>query len=144
MTKRKFKFNVLDLLILLLIVCMVAVMVFRDTITEFFGEPEIIPVRYSVIIKEVTREDAALFSEGVRIGIASGRSISETVLETKTATLSQKDGCFDITVCVSGYGYKKFGKYYIGEGIRLSHENTYTVKLGEKEFFGRFGEVISD
>ncbi len=144
MTKRKYKFNIIDLLILLLVVCVSLVVVFRDTVTEFFGEPEIIPVRYSVTIKEVSREDASLFTEGARLGISSGRTIAETVLETKTAILSEKEGCFDVTVCVSGYGYKKFGKYYTGDGMRLADGSTYTVKLDEKEFLGVFGSVLMD
>ena len=38
MEKRKFKINILDFVIFVVILCSVAVLVFRDTVNEFFYE----------------------------------------------------------------------------------------------------------
>ena len=40
MEKRKLKFNILDIAILVAIICSVAVLIFRDVIHDAFGEPE--------------------------------------------------------------------------------------------------------
>ena len=50
MEKRKFKINILDIVIFVVILCSVAVLVFRDTVNEIFAKPVITTVEITVFV----------------------------------------------------------------------------------------------
>lgn len=144
MTKHRLRINILDVLIFAVIICVIASLVFRDTIIEFFGEPEIIPISYSVTVSEVSRDYSALFSTGAEVTVSVGTVYAETTLVSKSASASAKDGCYDITIVLSGYGYKKLGKYYTSDGIRLSDGERYRVTIFDTVFEGSYKWVRED
>lgn len=134
--KSKLKINILDLVIFVVILCVVAVIIFHDTISEVFSEPQIVTIKYSVTVKEVPYYESNLFNAGNSIKISLSDVSAEAKIEDRLTDSSDKKDCYDITLTLTGEGYKKFGKVYTGSGIRLSEGQQYVISSGDKVYTG--------
>lgn len=142
--KHKLKINILDLVIFVVILCVVAVIIFRDTISEFFGAPQDITVKCSVTVMEVPFDESLLFGTGNNLKItASGHSV-EAAISGRNTVNSEKKDCYDITVTVISDGYKKFGSFYTESGMKLSNGNRYEISIGDKTYAGYCVNVEKD
>lgn len=119
MTKRKIKFNILDVAIVLIALASCFLVFFSDAVSELFGDPEIEIVEMTVKINDA---DAVL-----QISQSVGRSVmfvtekqgeySEFQVLEVISDLSQKPD--SATVVLACRGYEKFGRFYTENGERI-------------------------
>ena len=129
MQKRKFKINVLDITIVILIICAVAALLFRDTINEFFTKPNVVVVDITVTASPVTENEKAVYKVGNTVTIESDNPI-QAVITKVTVNLNK------VTAPVSLNGYKRFGRYYMENGSPLTAGGKYkAVIAGNSSIF---------
>ena len=112
MEKRKLKFNILDIAILVAIICSVAVLIFRDVIHDAFGEPEIVELAITLDLGE-TNIDEFGFDENEAVEIFLDEGDGATVLVSVNRI---DENSLDV-VCK---GYKKLGRFYTENGDLIS------------------------
>lgn len=131
MQKRAFKFNVLDFVIIFVVLCSIAVLVFRDTIHDAFEEAT--PVTLEVRL-EVNGEISVSKSQSAvaKTAIFEQKVDSETVFEVDVAEVAILPGSVTVpnraevvVVCV---GYEKLGRFYTENGERIL-DNTECVLI---------------
>ena len=122
MEKRKLKLNILDIAIVVIIICSAAVLMFRDTINEFFSEPEMATINVTFF---VDGEDSVILSQN-----ALGKTVTFVVddenefsIEGRVISVKAAPGSLTVPkqaeVTVSIVGYKKLGRHFTESGERI-------------------------
>ncbi len=128
MQKRKIKINILDVAIFLAIICSVAALFFRDTITEVFEQPEIATVEISLVAEKLPEDSSSFLVAGkeavVKYSDGDGTKINANLKSVKT----DSEGKTTFTVVCSGY--KKLGRYYTESGEKLNINGDYVLNFG--------------
>lgn len=140
MEKRKFKLNILDFVIFVVILCSVAVLVFRDTVNEFFTEPEMTTLQITFFVDGEDNMELIGSSLGADAMLVHDTEneiqIAATVKSLKVApgslTVPQKG---DVTVCITGY--KRLGRFYTEGGERLYADEECILIIGETSIEGK-------
>ncbi len=124
MQKRKFKINALDITIVILIVCAVAALIFRDAINEFFTKPNVVVVDITVTANPATENEKSVYKVGNTVTIETENPIQAVISKV---TLSENK----VTATLSLNGYKRFGRYYMENGNPLTAGNKHKAVINE-------------
>ncbi len=132
MEKRKLQINILDVAIVVVIICSIAVLVFNDTIKEAVGKPEITDINVCVAFKTDITAEQTLVPEGsdVVFQTVTGDKIKLNSKIARTVAV-EKEGDKEIkNVVVTFKGYKKLGRFYTESGqlISIGSDCTLTLK----------------
>lgn len=131
MQKRTFKFNLLDFVIIFVVLCSIAVLVFRDTIHDAFEEAT--PVTLEVTL-EVNGEVSVSKAQSAvsKTAIFEQKIDAETVFEVDVAEVTVLPGSLTVPnraeVTVVCIGYEKLGRFYTENGERIL-DNTECVLI---------------
>ena len=126
MQKRAFKFNSLDLVIVFVVLCSIAVLVFRDTIHDAFEEATPVTLEIAVEVNgefEVAKSQSAVskavvFEPQTDSDIAFEVNLAEVYILPGSVTVPNKA---EVTlVCI---GYEKLGRFYTEKGERIFDKN---------------------
>jgi len=137
--KRTFKFNILDVVILIVVICSVAVLVFRDTINEVFEEPTMVTLEVSVNVNGEDNVDkvldvlsqAVIFEPRSNEGIAFRVNFANiNVVPIPNGSPNEAEVKF---VCI---GYKKLGRYYTKSGERIYNNTECAFIIGGERIVG--------
>lgn len=132
MEKRTFKFNILDIVIIIVVICSIAVLVFHDTISKLFEETEMVTLELSV---NVSGEDnVALVREVLSKSVVfeprsdKGTAFKVNVTNIKIMPVPNAEPN-EAEVTVACIGYQKLGRYYTksGERIYTNAECTFII-----------------
>ncbi len=126
MQKRMFKFNILDIVILIVVICSIAVLVFRDTINELFDEATMVTLEVTVSVDGEDNVEKALgfLSKSVIFEPRSDKGTAFKVNVADVSVLSDSDAApNEAEVVVACIGYEKLGRYYTKNGERI-YNNT--------------------
>ena len=139
MQKRKFKLNILDIIIFIVILCSVALLIFRDVVDETFKKPETISFDLSVYVEGAGKVEKAAKMNGQAV-LFKPMIDEETQFEINVKSVEVKENPVaasnECTVTISFTGYKRFGRYYTQSGERV-YENTECVFVyGETQIQG--------
>lgn len=134
MEKRKFKINILDFVIFIVILCSVAVLVFRDTVNEVFTKPETTVLEVTLFVDgedncaliRDSLENDAVFIVDVKTELQVNTSLEKFVVSPGSLTVPQRG---ELTVKISGY--KRLGRFYTENGTRLIADSECAVIIGE-------------
>ncbi len=122
------KINVLDIAIFVAIICSVAALFFRDTVTEIFEQPEIATVEISVLADTLPEDSSSFLVAGkeavLKYSDGDGSKINVTLKSVKT------DSKGNTTFTVVCSGYKKLGRYYTEGGEKLNINGEYALNFG--------------
>ncbi len=123
MEKRKLKLNVLDFAIFAVIICAVAVLIFRDVIHDAVGKPEIVELCVTVELNDkvpATLENAE--STTLNLDIDSDSNSDVTVLV---------DDVMYKTAVVRFNGFKRLGRYYSESGDLIKPTEACSISFDE-------------
>ena len=140
MEKRKFKINILDFVIFVVILCSVAILVFRDTVNEVFIKPEatVVEITLSVDGTEQTAAIRSAMNEDV-VFIPDVKKESELAARftrfNAAPGLSEAPQSVEVSIKVSGY--KRLGRFYTEDGTRLYSDTECAVIIGDVRVVGR-------
>lgn len=138
MQKTKKKINILDVAIFVAIICSLLVLVFRDTISEVFGKPEIVTLEISVVSEKLSDEKLTALKEGQSLEITPASDNSEKINATIT---SVKNNNGTVTLTLSCAGYKRLGRYFTEANQKIEIRSDCTVRVAQTEFKGRLEAV---
>lgn len=126
MQKRTFKFNILDLVIFVVVICSVAVLVFRGTINEAFEETSLATLEVRVAVNGEVSVSKSLEAMS-KVVVFEPETNKETAFEVNVVEVDILPGSITVpnkaevtVVCV---GYEKLGRYYTENGERI-YNNT--------------------
>ncbi len=129
---QKKKFNILDLAICLVLICSVCLIIFRDTVSEIFEEPQMVTLEVTVefrgedTIKRIgeTKSATVEFEPENGGGNVIVMNIGEMTILPGSVTVPEY-AKVELT-CV---GYKKLGRYYTenGERIYVNTDSAFTL-----------------
>lgn len=147
MEKRKFKINILDFVIFVVILCSVAVLVFRDTVNEVFTKPEITTLEVSVFIDgadvcALAGESAGkdvVFITDVKNELQCNANIKAFQAALGSLTVPQKG---EVSIRLSGY--KRLGRFYTEDGTRLYIDSECAIIIGDNTIVGSLVSVGID
>lgn len=120
MQKRRLKFNIIDVAILVVLVCSVCSLIFRDNIVEIFGTPEIESVEIKVCAENNGNLSESLIS-GAVMELHFGNNMKAQAVVSSTEV--SDDG--KIYVKASLNGYKRLGRFYSENGNPFEIGNEY-------------------
>ena len=132
MQKRKIKINILDIAILLAIICSVAALIWRDTISEAFGKPEIVTLEMTVVTEKLDEENASAFKNGESVSITIDSEDKTEVNAKITSVKSVKSG--KLTVVLSFDGYRSLGRYYDEHNRIITVNSDCIAKIGSAQY----------
>lgn len=127
MQKRKVKLNILDIAIFAVIICSVLVLIFRDTIGEFFGKPEIAALEVHVTSVSADNNVNDLFAVGSTVTFTPQRGGKQVQAVVTSATKSF-DGKAEFTLSCNGY--QRLGRFYTENGEQLSQGGECSLSFG--------------
>lgn len=134
MQKRKYKLNALDIAIFIVVLCSVAVIMFRDSISGFLGTTEVSMIDITLTVEKDSSSQGALITTGKSVVFEPEAStdikadaLVKKALESKG--IENSDDEFVIT-CT---GYKKFGRFYTENGDRISIGEDSKITIDETE-----------
>lgn len=144
MEKRKFKINILDIVIFVVILCSVAVLVFRDTVNEIFTKPEITTLEISIFVngEEECAAVSTLLDKNV-VFVPDNKNdftVNAKVVEFKAASdlhTEAKKG--EVKIQLSGY--KRLGRFYTEDGTRIYTDTECAFVVGEEKINGNLQNV---
>jgi len=129
MQKRKIKFNILDLAIILTVICAIAVLGFKHYIVEFFEEPEIVKTTAVVAVSNVNADVGIQLKEGDSVDFYPESDGDEKVsAKIKKITFAKNNTA---SVEVEFNGYKKFGRIYLEKGELIRDGSEYIMAKGK-------------
>ena len=131
MQKRKTKINILDIAIRLAIICSVAALIWRDTISEAFGKPEIVTLETTVVAEKLREEDTAIFKNGESV-IITIDSEGKTEINAKIASV-KTDKSGKVTMVLTFDGYRSLGRYYNEQNQKITVKSACVAKIGALE-----------
>lgn len=146
MGKSKFKFNILDVVIVMAVVCSISAVIFNDTIKEAVGKPEIADVNVCVTFTSSLPAETMLVPEGTYV-------VFETLSEDKIKLNSKVERTFAVdkdgkkesrNFIVSFKGYKKLGRYYTENGKLIEIGSDCSVMIDGKKASGTVKSVNLD
>ncbi len=141
--KQKFKVNILDVAIFIVIICCVAVLIFRDTINEFFGEPEITHISVTVSFDGTLPAEQAEASEGTNVVFKPIRSdelkLDARIRRPVTVNSSANPATSQMTITCKGY--KKLGRFYTESGELIALGSECSLSFSGSEAYGRVTKV---
>ncbi len=123
MQKRKFKVNILDITIVILIICAALALVFRETINDFFTKPEIKVLELTVTAEVTDDNQKALFTLGNTVDIGVDGNVKAVV---RSATIADNK----VTAVIACNGYKRLGRFFAENGSPLSVGTAYKLLFG--------------
>ncbi|MBO5870076.1 MAG: hypothetical protein J6Q89_04935 [Clostridia bacterium] len=139
MQKRAFKFNILDLVIFVVIICSVAVLFFHDTITELFEEATMVTLEVTAVIEGEENVNYVLDAKNKTV-VLKPRLDSEIAFEMTVAHSRILPGSVTVPnkveTTLSCIGYEKFGRYYTESGDRIYNNSVCTVIIDGNEIEG--------
>lgn len=124
MQKRKLKLNVLDVTIVILIICAIAALAFRETIGDLFSKPEIAVIEVTVIADRADGATDGVLSVGNTVTISSKTQLQAVVSGTDVTET-------EIKAVLTCNGYEKHGRFYTENGDLLDIGVRYSVRFGE-------------
>lgn len=129
MQKRKLKLNIIDIAIVVVVLCSIAVIAFRDTIGDFFGKPDIMAIE--VEFSGQMTDDAAKssFVVGTTFGLTSDSGVNVQMIITNVDIYENGDA----TIKASLNGYKKLGRFYAENGDLLEFGNGFELSANGQE-----------
>ncbi len=134
MQKRKYKLNALDIAIFIVVLCSVAVIMFRDSISGFLGTTEISMIDITLTIENDSSSQSALISTGKPVVFEpeSSTDIKADALVKKSieSTESENSATEFVITCT---GYKKFGRFYTENGDRISIGEASKITIDETD-----------
>lgn len=132
MQKRKLKINILDVAIFVAIICSVAALIFRDTISDVFSKPEIAALEIAVVVENLPEDRVALFKEGGEV-VLEPESDSAVQITAKIKSC-KREASGRATVVLACSGYKRLGRYYTESGEKLTLNGPYRTVSGDSSF----------
>lgn len=132
MQKKKTKFNLLDLAILLVIACSVCLLIFRDTVSEIFEEPQMVTLEVTLDVRGSDIIEQFKNAEGKSVSFEPDGDeehyieLVYTEMKILPGSITVPDHAEFVFTCV---GYKKLGRYYTesGERIYVNSESAFTL-----------------
>lgn len=122
MQKRKFKLNIIDIVIFIVVVCSVAIIAFRDTINEALTKPEMENVRVTVSIYGSVNVERLSDSKGKTV-VYQPNTENDLAFEMTIFAVDIKENAYaapnHVEITLECSGYKKFGRFYTENGDRV-------------------------
>ncbi|MBR5285602.1 MAG: hypothetical protein IKU30_01770 [Clostridia bacterium] len=139
MEKRKFKINILDIVIFVVILCSVAILVFRDTVNEIFTKPEITTLEIAVFVngEENCSAVSALLDKNA-VFVPDNKNdftVNVKVVEFNAASdlhTDAKKG--EVKIQLSGY--KRLGRFYTEDGTRIHTDTECAIVINNGKING--------
>ena len=139
MEKRKFKINILDVVIFVVILCSVAVLVFRDTVNEVFTKPEVTTLEAVIFVNDAdgcaalqaSLDQSVSFEPDVRNDLKIGARVIEFKAMSNLLAEARKG---EVKVVLTGY--KRFGRFYTEDGTRIYSDAECAITVGDKKIVG--------
>ncbi len=128
MEKRKFKINVVDIAIFIVIICSVAMLVFRGEISDKFGKTEIVAFEITVSADSVSPNSKALFKTGTELVLRPSdedESIRAVVIDSEFFSSGKAE------LLITCNGYEKLAKHYTESGTELFVGGECEIILGD-------------
>ena len=140
---RRFKFNILDIAIIVAAVCAVAAIVFRAEISDLVGTPKVGEVSLVLSAEGVAPDSVGSLKSGEKVTITFSESSGETpaaVVEVRlndsavsSAVTDSSEGeepspLRDLGVTVKINGYSRFGVFYTESGEKLVYGSVCEMK----------------
>lgn len=139
MQKRKFKINILDIVIFIVILCSAALLIFRDVVDEALKKPETVSFDLLIHVEGAGNVDDAVKTEGQTV-LFEPMIGEELQIEMTVATVDVKENPVaasnECTVTVAFTGYKRFGRYYTQNGERIYDNAECAFVYGETQIQG--------
>ena len=139
MMKRKFKINILDIAIVVAVICSIGTVIFRDTISEAFGKPEITTLEITFAVAEDSEEDIAALATTAELYLQLDPESEEMVKLTLDSLKSEADGA--ATVTVTCMGYRRLGRFYSEDNRKIEINSEYTIFAGDAELTVNVSDV---
>lgn len=124
MEKRKLKFNILDVAIIVVLICAVVALVFRGTVKEMFEEPQVIKLRLVLATDKNNPATEEMFELYNTVYVDGNTQLQSAVID-KTEDDEK------LVLTLECEGYKKLGKFYTEHGDLLSGVDECTVQYGD-------------
>lgn len=121
MQKRKLKLNIIDIAIVVIVLCSITVIAFRDTIGEFFGKPDIAEVEMFFNADMTDEAKKACFIIGTTVDVTSNSGVNVRMIITKVE--HDENGFAGIKASLNGY--KKMGRFYAENGDLLEVNSVF-------------------
>lgn len=119
MQKRKFKLNIVDVAIVVLIACAFVALFFRDTIHDMFAKPDIVALQIEISWDE-DDDEAGVLTVGNIVVFRAQTEIHAVVSE-----------CDGAKAKINLNGYKKLGRFYTENGSPISVGEGYVILYGD-------------
>jgi len=139
MMKRKFKINILDIAIVVAIVCSVATVMFRDTISEAFGKPEITTLEMTFAVPEDSEEGIDHLATTAELYLQLDSESEETVKVTLQSM--KQDASGGATVTVTCMGYRRLGRFYSEDNQKIEINREYAILASDAQIYGSFSAI---
>ncbi|MBQ3003958.1 MAG: DUF4330 family protein [Clostridia bacterium] len=144
-TTEKKRFNVLDVVIVLVIIAAVAAFFLRGQFAAFFRQEAEQVVTYSYRVTDIRGEIASALKAGGELFAESGKSAGKVLTvnaadATDAQTLSDgqtvyvKNGLVDLEGTISANGYESEGFVYLECGLLLVPGKTVVLSTGDALF----------
>lgn len=129
MQRRKLKLNIVDIAIVVIIICSLSVIAFRDTIGDFFGKPDIMPIEIE-FSGQISDENAkSSFAVGKTVGLTSNSGVNLQMIIT--GVTFDENGT--ATIKTSLNGYEKLGRFYAENGDLLDIEGEFSMSANQHD-----------
>ncbi len=140
MQKQKFKINILDIAIFVVILCCVAVLIFRDTINDYFGEPEITHISVTVAFENALPAAQVNATEGIDAVFKPIKN-GDLKLDARIRKLVVAEDSVKSQITISCKGYKKLGRFYTESGELISLGSECSIGFAGAEANGKITKV---
>lgn len=134
MQKRKFKLNIIDIVIFIIVICSVAIIAFRDTINEALTKPEIEKVRVTVSVYGSVNVERLADSKGTVV-VYQPNTENDVTFEMNIVAVDIEENLYTapnhVEITLECSGYKKFGRFYTESGERVYINTNCAFTYGE-------------
>ncbi len=144
MERRKFKINILDVVIFVVILCSVAVLVFRDTVNELFTKPEVTTLEVVVFVNGAdycaavgsSLNQDVVFNPDVKSDLQMNARITDFKAVSDLLAEAQRG---EAKIKISGY--KRLGRFYTEDGTRIHTDSECAILIGENRVVAKLLSV---
>ncbi len=131
MQKRKAKFNIIDLAIILVVICALAVLGFKNYIIEFFEEPQITKTTATVTLSNVSADTGLKLKNGDSLEFYPE---SDADGKTKIRIINISYDKHNTAVAeIEFKGYSKFGRIYTEQGELIRNNSEFMLQKSDKK-----------
>ena len=132
---RKFRINILDIALIAVLICVVAVLVFRGELNAIFGNPAVRDIKLVLVSDDTSDENARAFRSGESATVAfgeKGEPVAALITGVRISAPADEDAAtVHLELVLEIKGYRRLGVYYTEDGIKLLYGTSCSVSTGE-------------